>query len=111
MKSRFFHRFSRRRVKWVKREKKGSGSRFWLRKANIQLLLNKCENDWGTNSQLLCMLEQEPDPMTLVIIADDDMVFHPEFVEHLVQEAERTPSQHSLCITFSLCKTAWHDRR
>ena len=46
----------------------------WFLREARQLTLHWCEYDFSTATNLLCILEEEKDPMTFIIIADDDMV-------------------------------------
>lgn len=64
----------------------------WFLREARQLTLHWCEYDFSTATNLLCILEEEKDPMTFIIIADDDMVFHPQFVETLVNEQLKFPN-------------------
>ncbi len=65
----------------------------WLADYEPELLTVSCGDDYGPGTKLLGALDYLPDPSCLVI-ADDDMRYHPTFLENLYfhQARERSSS-------------------
>lgn len=57
------------------------------------IIINQIEKDWGPGTKLLGPLSQLPAPCYLVI-ADDDIVYHPSFLRGLI-EAQQDNHDHS----------------
>lgn len=61
----------------------------WLR-AKPGIRIRRCE-DMGPGTHLLNGLRLEPDPWTFLVVVDDDHVYAPDLVEHLMRAALAHP--------------------
>jgi hypothetical protein len=57
----------------------------------LPVIINLVERDWGPGTKLLPTLQLEPDPSTVIITLDDDMVFKPTLFGLLLRRHLNNP--------------------
>lgn len=53
--------------------------------------ITRCEQDYRSQSALLCVLPHEPDPDTYILVVDDDHIYHPMLAEAMLNRSARYP--------------------
>lgn len=64
---------------------------WWYANMDDTIAIVRCEQDFRSNSNLLCMLQHEPAPDTRILVVDDDQMFHPRLLERMLAISERSP--------------------
>lgn len=64
----------------------------------LDVIINRCDKDYGPATKLIPILSKETDPNTYIITFDDDMYIHKDVVKLLIKGIKRHPNA---CLSFS----------
>eukprot|EP00434_Breviolum_minutum_P016239 symbB.v1.2.014311.t1/scaffold1045.1/size142133/5 len=57
---------------------------WWYSFLDPMIRMVRCEQDYRSNTGILCMLQYESDPNTRILVVDDDQIYHPFLLERLL---------------------------